>query len=411
MANFDYGIIGGGPAGYTVAMLLAKQGASVVLFEKDQLGGTCLNRGCIPTKSLLHNSEMYANSIKNLLELGIDIDKNEIDINKIFAKKDFAVEKIRKSLELAVKNSGVKIVYAQANILNKQEIEAKEEIYSVNKIILATGSKPRKLKGFEYDGDFIINSDDLLKMDKLPKSILIVGSGAIGIEWARIFNNFDVEVILVEMAEHLLPLADVDVSKRVERIFKQQKISYFLKDFIEVINDKKVLLHSGKEFEVEKVLIAIGREPLEKNIEGIDILGDICGEIQLAHYAISQAKEYALNLKLKKNLVPSVVYGEPEIAWVGLREQDCDDSYTKIQMPITALGKSWCDECTDGFIKFIIKDNLIYGAHIVSKEASSMIHTVLLAIQNQITINDLQKTCFAHPTYSEGIADLLSKCD
>ncbi len=402
--DFEYGIIGGGPAGYSAAMMLAHKGHRVILFEKDKLGGTCLNRGCIPTKSLLHSSEVYK-QILNASEYGLDIDIKSFDFSKIAEKRDKTVEKIRKSLELAVKNSGVNVVYAEASIRDEKTITANDTDYTVSQIITATGSKPRELKDLEFDGEFILNSDDVLKLDKLPKSVLIIGSGAIGIEWARIFSNFGVEVFIVELSEHLIPLADIEVSKRIERIFKQKKIKFYLNDCVEKIENKIVTLKSGTVIEPDFILSAVGRVPVQLGL-GVNI-GDSSGEIQLAHYAIFQAQKLACGVNYRKELIPAVIYGEPEIAWVGLREQDCDDSCEKLMLPITALGKSWCDEATDGFIKLIVKNKQILGAHIVSKEASALIHEVLIAMQNGVTTDKLREVCFAHPTYSEGIFELV----
>jgi len=408
--DFDYGIIGGGPAGYTVGMRLAQQGFSVVLFEKDNIGGTCLNKGCIPTKALLHASEQY-NNLKNMADYGLEIELKSFDFNKILEKKTKIVEKIRKSLELAVKNSGVKIVYAEANLLDKNTIIANNEEYNVANVIVATGSKPRSVKGLEFDSEFILSSDEVLELNELPKSVLIIGSGAIGIEWARIFSNFGVEVSIVELAEHLLPLADVEVSKRIERIFKQKKIKFYTSDSVISVENKKVTLNSGVIIEPDFVLSAVGREPIVFETLGTKVLGDACGEIQLAHYAIAQGVRFSNNenTTLNKSLIPSVVYGEPEIAWVGIREQDCDETYQKFTLPITALGKSWCDDSTDGFIKLIVKDDYIEGCHIVSKEASALIHQVLIAMQNKISVSQLKQVCFAHPTYSEGLFELLCR--
>ena len=407
--NFDYGIIGGGPAGYTVAMRLAQKGYSVVLFEKEYLGGTCLNKGCIPTKSLLHSSEMYRQII-NSSEYGLSVEIKSFDFAKIAEKRDKTVEKIRKGLELAVKNSGVNVVYAEAKITSENTITADNEVYSVKEIICATGAKPRELNCLEFDGDFILNSDDVLKLDKLPKSVLIIGSGAIGIEWTRIFSNFGVEVALVELAEHLIPLADVEVSKRIERIFKQKKIKFYTNDCVEKIENKTVTLKSGVATEPDFILSAVGRVPYKiDNLE--NVIGDAYGEIQLAHYAIQQGVNFAedKNTTLDSNLIPSVIYGEPEIAWVGIKEQDCDESFNKITLPITALGKSWCDDATEGFIKIIAKDDYIVGAHIVSKEASALIQQLLIAMQNKISITQLKEVCFAHPTFSEGIFEAICR--
>lgn len=406
--DFEYGVIGGGPAGYTAAMNLAKQGHSVVLFEKDKLGGTCMNKGCIPTKSLLHSSEVFAN-LKKAEEFGITSDISQFDFAKVAEKKDKTIEKIRKSLELAVKNSGVQTVYAQACIKDKNTIKTEEKEYTVGQIILAAGSKPKEIKGLEFDHKFILSSDDILNLTQLPKSVVIVGSGAIGTEWARIFTNFGTEVTIVELAEKLIPPADIEVSKRLERIYKQKKIKFYLNDCIENIVDKTVTLKSGNSITTEIILVAAGREPICPTCDGIKVLGDSCGEIQLAHYAIHQAQEYTNGVPFDKKLTPSVIYGEPEIAWVGLREQDVDETYQKAMLPITALGKSWCDDATDGFIKIITKDNKIVGAHVISKEASSLIHILLLAIQMEIGVDRLKEICFAHPTYAEGIFDLVCR--
>lgn len=407
MEEFDYGVIGGGPAGYTVGMMLAKQGKKVVLFEKDKLGGTCLNRGCIPTKSFLHMSELYS-EFKNSESFGITADNIKLNFPLICEKKNQTVEKIRKSLELAVKNSGVKVIYSDACVKDKNTIIASNAEYKVGEVILATGAQPREIKGLEFDGKFILSSDDILELTEFPKSILIVGSGAIGIEWARIFSNFGADVSIVEMAEHLIPLADIEVSKRIERIFKQKKLAFYLGDYVEKIENNTVTLHSGKCLNPEKILVAVGRVPVCPKCDANSVLGDACGEIQLAHYAIHQAKSKALGIPFDKNLVPSVIYGEPEIAWVGLREQDMDENCQKSMLPITALGKAWCDDATDGFIKIITKQDKICGAHIISKEASSLVHILLAAIQNNISIPEMKRICFAHPTYAEGIFDILT---
>lgn len=407
--EFDYGIIGGGPAGYTTAMALAKKGFSVVLFEKDKLGGTCLNRGCIPTKSLLHSSEVYKQTL-DLAKYGLDVDIKSFDFSKVAEKRDLTVEKIRKGLELAVKNSGVVTVYGEAQKKDDKTVTVNGEEYVVKNLICATGAKPREVKGLEFDGKFILNSDDVLRLNKLPKSVLIIGSGAIGIEWARIFSNYGVEVSIVEMADHLIPLADIEVSKRIERIFKQNKIKYYLTDCVEKIESKIVTLKSGVELEPDFILSAVGRVP--EPIAGMEaIIGDASGQIQLAHYAIQQGVNLVngRSINLDKNLIPSVIYGKPEIAWVGLREQDCDETYQKASLPITALGKSWCDDATEGFIKIIVKEDKIVGAHIVSKEASALIQQILIAMQNEINVSKLKEVCFAHPTFSEGILDVLNR--
>lgn len=406
--QFDLGIIGGGPAGYTSALHARKKGLSVVMFEKDKAGGVCLNKGCIPTKTILHSAEVYED-LKCAENLGILAENISVDYEKVFERKEKTVEKLRKSLELTLKNSGVMTVNAEAKILDKNKIEAQDEIYECKKIIYAGGSKPSSIKGIDIDHKFILNSDDILNLRSLPKSILIIGSGAIGIEWARIFSAFGVEVSIAETAEHLLPLADVEVSKRVERIFKMKKIKMYLNNGLQKIEDKKVYLSSGDIIEPECVLLAVGRKPdAFSDIDEVVCIGDACGEIQLAHYAIKQAVAEVQGVDFDKTLVPCVVYGNPEIAWVGKREQDLEPgTYKKANLLISALGKSHCDDASEGFIKILSRDDEIIGAHIVSKEASSLIQQILIAMQNKVSIEKLKEVCFAHPTYSEGIFECL----
>lgn len=412
--QFDLGIIGGGPAGYTAAFQARSKGLSVVLFEKDKVGGVCLNRGCIPTKAILHSAELYE-EMKSATELGITAENLSFDYSKVVERKDKIVEKLRKSLELSLKNSGVVVVNAEAKIPShtmkngENQVFANEEIYECKKIITATGSKPRDFDGLRFEHKFILSSDDILNLKTLPKSIVIIGSGAIGIEWARILSAFDVEVTVVEMADHLLPLADIEVSKRVERIFKSKKIKFYTSNGVEKIENQNVTLKSGETLTPELVLLATGRTP--QPIENCDIcIGDACGKIQLAHFAIKQAVAEIANIEFNENLVPSVVYGCPEIAWIGKREQDLEEgNYKKSNILISALGKSHCDNCSDGFIKLLSQEGKIVGAHIVSKEAASLIQEITIAMQNNIAIDDLKKVCFAHPTYSEGIFECLFK--
>lgn len=410
MNRFNLGIVGSGPAGYTAAISASQKGKTVVMFEKNVLGGVCLNRGCIPTKTILHSAELFE-ELKCAGDLGILAENISLDFPQVMARKDKTVEKLRKSLELTLKNAGVQTIFAEAKILDSHNIIADGITYTLDQIISAEGSHSVAPKGFEFDHEFILNSDDLLNLKELPKSILIAGSGAIGIEWARIFNAFNVDVTVVELAEKLLPLADFEVSKRLERIFKTKKIKFHTSTSIEKIEERKVILSNGEELLPECVLMAIGRKPLQlEKIDGVKYIGDISGSIQLAHFAIKQALFETAAQQYDENLVPSVVYGNPEIAWIGAREQDLEpETFQKSNLLISALGKSHCDNCIDGFIKILSRDGKIIGAHIVSKEASALIHQILIAMQNDITVEKLKEVCFAHPTYSEGIFECLCR--
>lgn len=408
METFDYGIIGGGPAGYTTALYLVTQGKSVVLFEKDEVGGTCLNRGCIPTKILLHVAELYQ-SFKTAEKFGIYADNITFDYEKVAEHKNKLVEKLRKSLELAIKKSGIKVVKETAKVVSDNLIKASGEEYSCGKIVVATGSKPRELKGLEFDHKFILSSDDILNLTKLPEKMVIVGSGAIGIEFARILSAFGVEITLVELASRLVPLADWEVSKRVERQFKMKKIKFYTETSIKSIENKVVTLSNDEKIEPDCILVATGRVCADDNKyeqNNVSIIGDASAEIQLAHYAVSQAKKLVFDIPYDKDLIPSVIYGSPEIAWVGeVEKQDTDTEFKKVVFPISALGKAHADDSIDGFIKILAKDNKIVGASIISNEASALIQQITIAIQNNISIDKLKEVCFAHPTYSEGIME------
>lgn len=428
MKTYNFGIIGAGPAGYTAAIRASQLGKSVVLFEKEFVGGTCLNKGCIPTKTFLHSADVY-NSLKKVSNFGIEIENYSINFEKAAERKEKTVEKLRKSLEMLLKSYGIEIVYAEAHIrqsrlglpAQQHEIEANGEIYECENILIATGAKPKCVGGFEFDHEFILSSDDVLNLKSLPKKVVIVGSGAIGIEWARIFSAFGTEVSIVEIAERLLPLADFEISQRLERIFKMARVKMYLSTSVKEIQDKKVTLSSGDVLEPDFVLFATGRGVNEiENSSALSKIGDAFGAIQLAHFASHQGVQVVENIvlgkKIKDFLVPSVVYGHPEIAWIGENEQDLQSKvgipahqhYKKSVFPISALGKAHADGDIEGFIKVLAdNDGNILGAHIIGAEASSLIHQISIAMQTGIKADDLKHCCFAHPTYSEGVYEAL----
>ncbi len=428
--EYDFGIIGAGPAGYTAAIRASQLGKSVVLFEKENLGGVCLNKGCIPTKTFLHSADLY-NSFKKASNFGIEVENFSVDYQKVAERKDKTVEKLRKSLEMLLKSYGIEIVNAEAEIksqpsnlptLKPSLIEANGEIYQCANIIIATGAEPKCVGGFEFDHEFILSSDDVLKLTTLPKKIVIIGSGAIGIEWARIFSSFGSEVSIVEIADKLLPLADFEVSQRLERIFKMSRIKMFLSTSVKEIKDKKVTLSSDEVLEPDFVLFATGRKTIDGGIvipPYTSRIGDAFGSIQLAHFASHQGIQVVENIvlgkEIKEFITPSVVYGNPEIAWAGMCEQELQKAstiYKKSVFPISALGKAAAEGNLEGFVKILADDEgKILGAHIISKEASALIHQLTIAMQNGIKVEDLQHCCFAHPTYSEGVYESLLGLD
>lgn len=432
--SFDLGIIGAGPAGYSAAIRAAQRGLRVVLFEKDYAGGTCLNKGCIPTKAVLHCTDLFKN-IKKAEKFGITTGETQIDYTKVFNRKNDVVTKIQKSLTKLIQSHGVTIVNEEAEIANEQTIRTPTAEYNCKNIIIATGSKPAQIKGLECDGNFIVNSNQILEMQQISENILIVGSGAIGIEWARIFCSLCKNVTIVELAQNILPIADTDVSKRLERLLKKDKIKFFTNTKIENIENKTVTLSNGQTLTPDLILSAIGREPvlpqIELNIEkegkfvkvnenfqtnykNIFAIGDINGKLQLAHSAVHQAigviDFITENKPVHFNIqnIPSVIYGTPEIAWVGATEQSLEGQNYKVSnFPVAALGKAQADDEIDGFVKVIEQNGKIIGAHAITPEAASIIQQLALIIDNNITAETALKTVFAHPTYSEAVFESL----
>lgn len=439
---FDLGVIGAGPAGYAAAIRASQKGLKVVLFEKNQIGGTCLNKGCIPTKTILHSCKIFT-ELKNSSKYGIFSENPSFDFSKIQERQKTISEKIRKNLTGLIKNWGIEIVEAEAQIMDEHTINANNTEYCVKNIIIATGSKPNIIKfNGNYEENFILTSDDVLNLTQLPQHVLIVGSGAIGIEWARIFSCLGAKVSLIEMAEKLVPLADFEISDRLCRIFKRNRIEYYTASTINSIERKTVNLSNGKTLEPDFILLGTGRLPeldigkysekleikkfinteanFKTNIENIYAIGDVNGKSMLAHSAIKQAEnviDYITDkkqVKFSSEYVPSVIYGTPEIAWIGATEQELINNnieYKKSIFPISALGKAYSEDKIEGFIKILTDNKQILGAHIMSEEASAMIQQIAIATVNNIPYKQLNNVIFAHPTYSEGIGECILGLD
>ncbi len=439
---FDLGVIGAGPAGYAAAIRASQKGLKVVLFEKNQIGGTCLNRGCIPTKTILHSCKIFT-ELKNSSKYGIFSENPSFDFSKIQERQKTISEKIRKNLTNLIKNQGIEIVEAEAKITDEHTISANNAEYCVNNIIIATGSKPNIIKfNGNYEENFILTSDDVLNLTQIPQHVLIVGSGAIGIEWARIFSCLGTKVSLVEMAEKIVPLADFEISDRLCRIFKRNRIEFYTTTTINSIEKKTVNLSNGKTLEPDFILLGAGRLPelnfgkysekleikkfintkanFKTNIENIYAIGDVNGKSMLAHSAIKQAENVIdyitdkVSIEFSPEYVPSVIYGTPEIAWIGATEQELINNnikYKKSIFPISALGKAYSEDKIEGFIKILTNNEKIIGAHIMSEEASAMIQQIAIATVNNIPYKQLNNVIFAHPTYSEGIGECILGLD
>ena len=435
--EFDIVFIGSGPAGFTGAIRAAQLGASVAVIELGFLGGVCLNRGCIPSKSMLHSTQAYVDA-KDSAKYGIDVQNVTYDFEKIFQLRCNTIEKVRNSLERNMKSYGIEIISGMAKLDSKGDLTVAcgKEITEIKykNLVVATGSSPRSLP--DIPANLALNSDTILTLKEMPERILIVGSGAIGTEWARILRALDKQVCVVELAPRLAPVMDESVSQTLERIFKKQRIEFYTNASIKNIDGNKVLLSNNKELEVDKILVAIGRVPnllglkdanfeldrgfikvdkhFKTNFDNIYAIGDITGIQMLAHTASAQAVrlvEYLFSgkeIEINYTNIPSVIYGKPEIACVGLTEQalrDAGSDYKVSKLPLTISAKAYIDGEVDGMVKVLSLDNKIVGASVVANDASGLLQQLTVAINLGATLDKLNEIVYAHPTTSEAVSE------
>ena len=442
-------IIGGGPGGYVAAIKAAMLGAEVTVIEKRRVGGTCLNVGCIPTKALLASSSML-NNIKEAKSFGINIDGEiNIDFSSIMSRKDKIVNQLINGIEFLFEKRGINLINGFGKLIDKNNIEVtmedgSKEVVNADRIILANGSVPVIPEIFPYDGKTVITSDELLSLQELPKSMLIIGGGVIGCEIGQFLRTLGTEVTIVEMNEQLLPFEDKDVAKQLQRQFKKDKIKVMTGVGVEtcqVIDNQVVAtLSNGKQIKSQYALVAVGRKPnlnnsgikelgieinkgkivvnqnLETNIEGIYAIGDLIDTPFLAHVASKEgivAVENALGKSkvVDYTAVPRCVYTEPEVAAVGKTEKQLEAEgieYNIGQFDFRTLGKAQAIGHFQGFIKVLADENdVIVGASIVGPHATDLLTELSLAIHLKLTTEQVGDVIHAHPTLSEGLMEAI----
>lgn len=441
----DIIIIGGGPGGYVAAIRAAQLGLNVTVIEKDKLGGTCLNRGCIPTKALYRNAEIL-NILENIDEFGISVSDYSINVAKVQDRKNKIVHTLVSGVEQLLKANKVEVISGEATLKDKNTVTVKtadgvQDIRTKN-IIIATGSVPYmpSIKGIEEKG--VVTSDELLEFEEIPEELVVLGGGVIGLEFAGIFNAMKTKVKVIKASTTIFPSVDSDITKRYSAYLKKQGIevqsSVDVKS-IERQGEKLVIKAEGKKGEMsitaDTILISKGRranvkgldieslgivmdkkgirvdENLKTNIEGIYAIGDVNGISLLAHAASSQgvyAVEHVAGLTNKKYeaIIPDCIFVFPEIASVGVTEDEAKKrelEYNASKFMFGANGKALSLGEGDGFIKILSlkEDDTIIGVHIMGPHASDLIHEGALAINNKLGVEDIKKTVHAHPTLSE----------
>lgn len=444
MTKSDIIIIGAGPGGYRAAEYAAKNGLTVTLFESQRVGGTCLNAGCIPTKCLAYNADLFL-SCKDADIMGIDSLHFEMDFQKAIQRKDNVLDNLRNGIETILSNPLISLVRSHASFTNSKTLIADGEEYSADNIIIATGSNSKHLN-IQIDPDAVIlDSSDLLSIHSLPKSICIIGAGVIGMEFASILNAFGVEVTIVEFLKECLPMLDSDISKRLRKSLEKRGVIFNLQSSVTKISNDGVsyIDKKGKEGFVfaENVLMAVGRTP---NIEGLNLqainvslnhgaipvqidtfnvvdssktvlkgvyaIGDVNGLQMLAHAAEMQAVRVVNDILGKRDdirfdIMPAAIFTNPEAACVGCSEDKCKElriDYNCNKAFWRANGKALAMNESDGLLKLMSdKDGLIIGCHAFGAHSSDIIQEVSSLMCRNTTIAQLSDMIHIHPTFSE----------
>ncbi len=442
-------ILGGGPAGYVAAIKAAQLGASVAIIEEREIGGTCLNRGCIPTKALLRTSEV-ANLIKKSKEVSIDATFNSINWNTTGSRKDRVVKNLRMGVEHLMKKNDIQVIKGSGKIVNSSEImvetEREEIQIKCEKLLITTGSEPLKPDIPGIDLENVITSNEALELREIPESIAIIGAGAIGLEFATMFNYAGSKVTVIEFMDNILPSEDKEITNELIKSMKRQGIKFRLSTKVIDIKETEygLTIHTnenGKEKfeESEKVLVAVGRminsiskdivelgvktekgkiivnENMETNIKNVYAAGDVIGGKLLAHLAYAEGRVAAKNAlgiksKVNYNAVPACIYTHPEIASVGLNEEEAKSKNIEIgvgRFNFRNNGRALCIGDREGFVKIIVdkETSVILGAQILGANASELISELTLAVEAGITADTIAEMIHPHPTLSEAIME------
>ena len=458
--NFDVTVVGGGPGGYHAAIRSAQLGLQVALVEKDNgtglagLGGVCLNWGCIPSKSLLKNAELV-NQIKESEKWGISFEKVDFNFGKAISRSRDVSNQLTQGIGYLIKKNKIHLFEDKAKISGPKEImlEKSRDIIASENIILATGARPRSLPNLEINKSQIITSREALELSSLPKSIGIVGAGAIGVEFAYLFNAYGVDVTLFEALDHLVPNEDESISKELEKIFLDKGIKFELNAKVTktTVNSSQINLEYNvngqtKEFSSEKLLVAVGvqantddigleelgiemdrgfikiNDSMQTSVPSIYAVGDVIDKgPMLAHKAEDEGIAVAEIIagqagRVNYDAIPAVIYTSPEVAMVGKTEEQLKKENVKYRVgkfPFLANSRAKVNNETEGFVKIIAdeKTDKVLGVSMISAVAGTMIAELAIAMEFGASAEDIARTCHAHPTHSEAVKEAAMAVD
>jgi dihydrolipoamide dehydrogenase len=441
VSQFDVVILGGGSGGYACALRSAQLGLSVALIEEDKLGGTCLHRGCIPTKALLHAGEV-ADNTRHAGEFGVNAEFISIDMLAVNAYKDGVVSKLHKGLQGLVKSRNVTYIEGHGKLVGKNIVEVNGTQYTGKNIVLATGSYPKTLPGLNIDGQQIITSEHAIKMERVPASVIVLGGGVIGCEFASVWKSFGSDVTIIEGLPHLVALEDESSSKQLERAYRKRGINFELgvkfASATTAQNGVTVTLEDGKVFTAEVLLVAVGRGPVSANlgyeeqgltmdrgylivdnkcrtnVPGIWAVGDLIPTLQLAHVGFAEgilvAEEIGgLNPRaINYDGVPRVTYSEPEVASVGLTTAQAKErghDVVELNYDLAGNGKAQILK-TAGSVKLVAaKNGPVLGIHMVGARVGELLAEAQLIFNWEAEASDVAALIHAHPTLSEAVGE------
>ncbi|MCP3461918.1 dihydrolipoyl dehydrogenase [Bradyrhizobium sp. CCGUVB23] len=454
MATYDLVVIGTGPGGYVCAVRASQLGMKVAVVEKNaSLGGTCLNVGCMPSKALLHASEMFEEAAHSFAKMGVSVSAPKLDLPAMMNFKQQGIDGNVKGVEFLMKKNKIDVLKGSGKILGTGKVEVsadgKSQVIETKNIVIATGSDIARLKGIEIDEKRIVSSTGALSLEKAPGRLLVIGAGVIGLELGSVWRRLGSEVMVVEFLDRILPGMDGEVARQFQRILEKQGFAFKLGSKVTGVesNGKALLAKiepaaggAAETIEADVVLVCIGRVPytdglglkeagvaldnrgrvqidahFATTLKGVYAIGDVVAGPMLAHKAEDEGVAVAEILAgqaghVNYDVIPGVVYTTPEVSSVGKTEEELKQAgvaYTVGKFPFTANGRSKVNQTTDGFVKILAdaKTDRVLGVHIVGREAGEMIHEACVLMEFGGSAEDLARTCHAHPTRSEAVKE------